>query len=150
MDWTWIDVLLRVITVLGLPTIGLWFLRERRRQHATDRQAEADADVTEAEVPMRVRSTSVITLESELAALSKTFQDDRALKESTIAWLKEQLEEERAASAAKDQRIHDLEGKVKSLQERVAEVSEELARVSDDLRSLQTDDPKRDTDPRRP
>lgn len=139
MDWGWFDVVLKFLTLVGLPSVIGWLLRERRRQRATDRQAEAAADISEAEVPLRVRSSSVVTLESEIAALSKTFQDDRALKEQTIQWLREQLEAERMTSAAKDRRIRELEEKVQQLQARVAEVSEELARVSDDLAALHND-----------
>lgn len=144
MDTTILDNVLRVLTAIGLPAVILWFLRERRNQAANDREAEAQADVSEAEVPLRVRSSSVVTLEAEIAALSRTFQDDRKLKQDTIDWLTAQLDAERRANVAKDRRIRELEAKFQGLQTRFDEVSEDLKRVSHDLRSLHDDKPNTD------
>jgi uncharacterized protein YlxW (UPF0749 family) len=130
------DWIAKISVILGLPGVIGYLIKERRKNNAEARRAETDAEYAEAELPNRLRSSSVITIEAELAALQRTFQDDRNAKERTIEWLSEQLEAERAASAAKDARIRDLEAKVTQLQSRVAQLSEELAQVSEDLKSL--------------
>jgi chromosome segregation ATPase len=139
-----LDWLARGSAIVGLPAVLMYLIKERRKTNAEARRAETDAEYAEAELPNRLRSSSVITIEAELAALQRTFQDDRNAKERTIEWLSEQLEAERAASAAKDARIRDLEAKVTQLQTRVAQLSDELAQVSEDLKSLHDGEPGRD------
>lgn len=138
------DWIAKISVIVGLPGVITYLVKERRKNNAEARRAETDADYAEAELPNRLRSSSVITIEAELAALQKTFQDDRNAKERTIEFLSEQLEAERAASAMKDRRIRELEEKVQALQARVAEVSDELARVSEDLKSLHDGEHERD------
>ncbi len=136
-----LDWVARISAMVGLPAVLLYLIKERRRNNAEARKVEADADYASADLPNRLRSSSVVTMEADIAALRRTFTDDRAAKERTIKFLSDQLEAERAASLAKDTRIRELEEKVQVLQRRVAEVSEELARVSEDLKSLHGNDP---------
>lgn len=131
-----LDWVAQVSVIIGLPGVVIYLIKERRKNNADARRAETDADYAQAELPNRLRSSSVITIEAELAALQKTFQDDRTAKERTIEFLSEQLEAERAASAMKDQRIRELEDKVQALQARVGQVSDELTEVREDLKSL--------------
>lgn len=137
-----LEWILRAVVVLGLPGILAYAVKQRRKDQAEARAMEAEADVAEGQVQPKVKTTSIVSLEAEIAALSKTFQEDRRLKEQTIDWLSRQLDAERAASARKDLRIRELEEKVQALQTRVAEVSDELARVSEDLKSLHDGDPR--------
>jgi chromosome segregation ATPase len=131
-----LDWVARISVIVGLPGVLMYLVKERRKNNAEARAAEADAEVDEAEVPLRVRTSSVVTLEAEVAALQRAFDMERNSNQRTIEHLAEQLEAERALSAAKDQRIRELEEKVQQLQHRVSEVSDELARVSEDLKSL--------------
>lgn len=137
-----LDWLARGSAIVGLPAVLMYLIKERRKNNAEARRAETDADYAEAELPNRMRSSSIVSLEAELAALQKTFKDDRSAKEETIKFLKAQLEQARADSIAKDRRIRELEEKVGQLQARLAEISEELARVSADLAALHDDDRK--------
>lgn len=131
-----LDWFARLATVLGLPGVVIYLIRYRRAENAAARRAEAGADVDELTVPDKVRTSSIATLEAEMAAMQRAFDISRTTDAQTIARLSEQIQAERAASAEKDVRIRELESKVQTLQARVSEVSEELARVSDELRSL--------------
>jgi chromosome segregation ATPase len=143
-----LDAVARVSLIFGIPGIITYLVKERRKNNANARvaeadadKAEADADFDEADLPNKVRSSSIVTLESEMAAMQRTFDRDRKVTRETIQWLEEQLRNERRASARKDDRIRELEEKVQELQRRVAGLSQDLARVSEELASLHSDQP---------
>lgn len=136
------DWLTRIAGAVGLPSVLLYLLVYRGRVKAAGRSAGAQAVVDEATIPVAIKSSSVTQLEAELAALAATFTRDRQLKGDTIDWLRQQLEEERAASRSKDEKIRDLEMKVTGLQAKVRELTEELQRVADELADLHGDPPR--------
>lgn len=131
-----LDWFARLATIVGLPGVIIYLVRYRRRETAAARAAEADASVDELTVGDRVRTSSIATLEAEMAAMSKAFDISRTADAQTIARLRADLDAERASSERKDLQIRELQSKVQALQARVSEVSDELARVSDELRSL--------------
>lgn len=137
------DWVVRTLVAFGVPTLVVYFVKEKRRRNAEDRVIEADADVAEAAVLYRNRNTSITSLEAEIAALQRTFDADRATKQATIDWLNGQLVEERRVSAERERlhlrQIAVLEGKVAGLQQSLADVSEQLTRVNVDLRRLRGD-----------
>lgn len=131
----------------AVPLALVKVLFDRRRNRAAARTTEAAADVDKATVPDKVASSSRVTLEGELAALSKTFRDDRAMKEETIAWQTQQIKEMRSAHAQevaefarqvteRDERIRELEAKVRGLQQRVSDMNDELESMAQDLAQM--------------
>lgn len=130
------DVLSRVGTLIGLPSVTLYLIRSKRKERAEARRLEAAADVDEQTIVNRVTTSSITRLEAEIAALQSSFDVSRATDADTIARLRAEIAEERRSSAEKDARIRELETKVQTLQARVAEVSDELHRVSIELASL--------------
>ena len=130
------DLFSRVGSLIGLPAVTLYLIRSRRKERAEARREEAAAEVDEKTVGNRVTTSSITTLEAEIAALQRAFDVSRATDADTIARLRADIAEERRSSAEKDARIRELEQKVQTLQGRVAEVSDELARVSIELASL--------------
>lgn len=135
-----LDWLARGSAIVGLPAVLMYLIKERRKNNADARRAETDADYAEAELPNRIRSSSAVSLEAELAALQRAFDVERNSTARTVEHLSEQLEAERAQSAAKDQRIRELEEKVLLLQGRVEDLTDELKSVAADLASLHGDD----------
>ena len=131
-----LDWFARTATVVGLPGVVIYLVRYKRSETAQARSTEADADVDELTVADKVRTSSIATIEAEMAAMQQAFANARAADAATIARLSEENRDIRASSAEKDERIRELENKVQQLQARVSEVSDELARVSEDLRSL--------------
>lgn len=134
------DWFVRTVVALGLPGVAIYYVRDRRKGIAEARRNEASADVDERTVKDKVRTSSIASLEAEVAAMQRSFEAGRAADADTIAHLRAEIREERESSALKDKRIRELESKVQILQARVSEVSDELARVSDELRSLHDHD----------
>lgn len=142
-----LDWFARIAAGVGLPGVIVYYIRDRRKTSAEARQLEAGADVDERTIGDRVKTSSIATIEAEVAAMQRSFEISRAADAATM--LRIQADNERLVreSAAKDLRIRELESKVQQLQARVSEVSDELARVSDELRSLH-DDHNPGADPR--
>ena len=136
-----LDWFARIATVVGLPGVVIYLLRYKRPETAAARLTEAEADVDERTIADKVRTSSIATIEAEMAAMQRAFETSRAADASTIARLRNDLDAERQSSEQKDRRIRELESKVLALQTRVSEVSDELARVSDELRSLHDHEP---------
>ena len=99
------EIVITGANVIGLPAVITWALYDRRRVRNEARKGELDTHEHEATLPNRVRSSSVVTLEAELLALQNSFNADRQIKDNTIQWLKDQLEEERDENARKDRLI---------------------------------------------
>ena len=135
-----LSLVAQISVIVGLPGVIIYLIKERRKNNAEARRAETDAEFAEADLPNRQRSSSVVTLEAELAALQRAFDVERNSTARTVEHLSEQLEAERAQSAAKDKRIRELEEKVVQLQGRVEELTDELKSVAADLASLHDGD----------
>ena len=127
--WEPIKELLAILNVIGLPTVIAWALYDRRRIRNEGKQGELQVQEAEATLPNRVKTSSVVTLEAELLALSRTFEMDREAKERTIAFYAQQLAEARRDIEERDAVIDSLREKVVGLQRQVNAVTTELADV---------------------
>lgn len=141
-----LDWFARLATILGLPGVLIYLVRDRRTKNAEARSVEADALVDEETVPDKLRTSSIATIEAEIAAMQRAFDISRAADAQTIERLRREVAQERESSAAKDVRISELETRVAELKTKMSELSDELAHVSDELRSLH-DDPRRSPRP---
>jgi chromosome segregation ATPase len=136
------DWVSRIVLLLGLPGVITYLVKERRKNNADARMAEADAEFAEEDLPNRHKTSSIVSLEAQVTAMQKTFKTDRENRDETIAFLRGELESEREASKRKDDRIRELEEKVQKLQARVSDLSRELAQVSRDLADLHSNHPE--------
>lgn len=132
-----LKAILEVLNIVGIPAIITWALYDRRRIRNEGNKGELDVEEQEATLPDRVRSSSIVTLEAELLALSRTFEMDREAKERTIAFQAQQLAEARADLEERDKVIDGLRDKVASLQRQVTAVTRELAEVHGELDRVQ-------------
>ncbi len=133
MDW---GTVTQVVNYIGLPAIITWFLYDRRRIRNEGRQGDAAAAVAEGRVPSEVRTSSVVSLEAEIVALTKSFEADRVIKETTIKWQAAELADARNELTQKDDLIDALKkqvrtmmGEADTLQRRLQEVERELTRA---------------------
>jgi peptidoglycan hydrolase CwlO-like protein len=124
-----IDLILRFLAVFGIPAILMFWLRDRRRVSNL-------ATKEEKQLPYEVRATAATTLDAELAALTKSFNTDREIKDRTITELKKALEEKEVKILEQSKRIEELQKKVDELQKRVYELQEALAEVSRELAAM--------------
>lgn len=138
-----VDWVVRTLVAFGVPGLIIYFVRDRRQKNAEDRIVEAHASVAEHDVLAHSRNTSVVSIESEIAAMQRTFEDDRKIKQATIDWLTMQLQAERNEAARREERhqeeISQLEDKVRTLQKALGSVSTQLETVTADLRRLKGD-----------
>lgn len=118
----WLDIIVRILAIVGLPSVTAWFLYDRRRIRNQNLEQEET-------MPNRVRSSSVVTLEAEIMALSRSFDTDRRIKDETIQFLQEQLDE-------RDKLIDSLQAQLGSLRRKVATVTRDLESVQHELDSL--------------
>lgn len=136
MDWKEIaDWVARVLALVGLPGVVTWFLYDRRRVHNEDKQGELAVDEAEATLPNRVRSSSVVTLEAEIMALSNSFDTDRRIKDETIQYLRDELGVARAEIAERDRLIDSLQEQLNDLKRKVSMLTRDLDRVQQELDS---------------
>lgn len=124
-----LDFVVRLLTILGFPTVVAWFLYDRRRLRAQNSETEATA-------PNRVRSSSVISLEGEIMALSNSFDTDRHVKEETISFLQQQLDEARDSIAERDRLIDDLQTQMSALKVKVRIVTRDLELIQAELDAM--------------
>lgn len=127
------EVILTVGNWLAIPSVVAWVLYDRRRIDNEARQGHADAEVAEKIAPDRIKSSSIMTLEAEILALQQSFNADRKIKDDTIRWLKEQLEEARLENMEKDRLIDKMQEQVSELKTQVRNLSGHLDRVQKDL-----------------
>lgn len=132
----WLDVLTRVLTVLGIPTVVGWALYDRKRIRNEGAKGAVEVEEAEETLPHRVRSSSVVTLEAEIMALSNSFDTDRRIKDETIAFLQAQLAEAREEIEARDEMIDSLQEQVRTLRANVNQVNRDLDRLQGELETL--------------
>jgi chromosome segregation ATPase len=140
-----LDVLLRVAGAVGLPALLIFLIRDRRR-------VKADASRIEGQVPFEIRTTAATTLEAEVAALSRSFEVDRGVRNETIRVLQSELATERQASVEKDRRIKELQIRVEEMRAQIRELThqvhilqESLAAITDELNEIEHMDKDGDT-----
>jgi len=129
------DQILRWGNWIGIPAVTTWWLYDRRKIRNQGRVGEAEADVAALTVKDKAKSSSIVTLEAELLAAQRSFDADRAVKDSTILWLQHQLEEARAEDERKETVIDKLQAQVRSMQARMDQMSRELTQLQKDLES---------------
>lgn len=134
-----IDVALKVLTIIGMPSVVAWALYDRRRVRNEANRGELEVKEQETTLPNRVRSSSVVTLEAEIMALSNSFDTDRRIKDATIAFLQDQLQEARAEITARDQLIDALQDQVEGLKRNVVKVTRDLDRLHGELQTLRSE-----------
>jgi septal ring factor EnvC (AmiA/AmiB activator) len=140
--WQLIKEALGILNVIGMPTVIAWALYDRRRIRNEGKQGELEVQEAEATLPNRVKTSSVVTLEAELLALSRTFEMDREAKERTIAFQAQQLSEARRDIAEREAVIDSLREKVAGLQRQVNAVTSELADVHRQLDRVTRNNPQ--------
>lgn len=129
----WVREILGWLNVIGLPAVITWALYDRRKiRNAGDKGALENEELAET-MPNRVKSSSVVTLEAEILALSRTFEMDREAKERTIKFLQQQLTEAREDVLERDLLIDALQEKVAALQRQVNMINTELVEVQQKL-----------------
>lgn len=132
------------LNIIGLPTIIGWALYDRRRVRNAANKGQLENEELEQTLPNRVKSSSVVTLEAEILALSRTFEMDREAKERTIAFLQEQLAEARADLLERDKAIDSLQEKVGRLQKQISQITGELSAVQRELEDARSSNGKKD------
>lgn len=132
------------LNIIGLPTIIGWALYDRRRIRNAANKGQLENEELEQTLPNRVKSSSVVTLEAEILALSRTFEMDREAKERTIAFLQEQLAEARADLLERDRAIDSLQEKVARLQQQISQITGELTAVQKELEDARSSNGKKD------
>jgi hypothetical protein len=130
------DDAIRLMAVLGLPSVLLFWVRDRRRILLQNR-------VSEQRTPYEIRATAATTLDVEVAALQKTFDVAQAARNDTIDYLKAELVDTRLREAEKDARnialqeqVAALQGRVIELQATIADLQVNLAAVSVELEGM--------------
>jgi hypothetical protein len=140
---TWVDWILGG----GLTTTILFLLRDRRRIRNMNVKAEK-------ELPLEVRAKAATTFEAELAAITTTFDRDRAYKDQLIANVtadndrlthrnevlvteNDKLVEEVATLKG---RLRELMAQVQELVDTVEIMSEKLSQARVQIREDQIDD----------
>lgn len=127
---------IRLLAVVGLPSVTTWFLRERRKLRNQNLE-------TEATMPNRVRTSSVVTLEAEIMALSNSFDTDRRIKDETIAFLTAQLEEAREDITERDCKIDSLQAQVLALKRDAEAVTRRLVALQGELDAMRNHPPEK-------
>ena len=135
MDWDW-GTISQVLNYIGFPAIITWFLYDRKRLRAEARKQDASATVAEGKAPNEIRTSSVVSLEAEIVALQKSFDADRRIKDATIDWLSDELDDARTELESKDalidalkKQVRTLMGEADTIKRRLKEVERELNRA---------------------
>jgi seryl-tRNA synthetase len=123
------DVALRLLAVLGLPTVLMFWLKDRRRVAIAN-------GVSEQKTPYEIRATAATTLDVEVAALQKTFDVAQSARNDTIAYLKAEVVDARLREAEKDARNDLLQATVTQLQARVVELQATIADLQINLNNV--------------
>lgn len=131
LDWVW-----KIVNVIGLPGVITWALYDRRKLKNQARKDEIQIEVDEANAPNKVKTSSIVTLEAELMALSRTFEMDREAKERTIKWLTDQNRALRQEIEERDTLIDKLQENIDNLKGQVRRVTANLEQVQRDLDHL--------------
>lgn len=119
-----------------IGAITFFFLKDRRRiKNANNKEEQV--------IPLEVRATKASTFETEMLAMQKSFDQDRANKDNTIRYQAEEIVTLRSKLSEKDQKINDLESqvdnlkaKVRSLQEQLVEMADSLERMTDEINEV--------------
>jgi cob(I)alamin adenosyltransferase len=132
----WGKWILELLSLLAIPSVVTWALYDRRRVRAADKISEADAQVADATIPHHIQSSSVVTMEAQVAALGKSFDMDRTIKDATIAYLRRELAEKDAEIDRKDAVIDDLLSKVRSMGAQMDQMRSEQRKLEKELVEL--------------
>lgn len=132
------DWLTNAAVGLGVPGAAWWYIRQRLAKSRAQRRAEAaDAQVTEATAPDRVKSSSITTLDAQLAATISAFDAERAAKDRTIGFLTNENARLQEANDEKDRRLREALERIDQLQAQLNELAEQVrsavAPIQDDL-----------------
>jgi septal ring factor EnvC (AmiA/AmiB activator) len=140
----WLKLIFGWLNVIGLPAVISWALYDRRKiRNANDKSGLQNKEMEET-LPNRVKTSSVVTLEAEILALSRTFEMDREAKERTINFLQGQLAEARNDVIERDKVIDSLQSKVAMLQKQVNQINRELHVVQQELEDARSSNGKKD------
>lgn len=141
-------------TAVGLPSVIIFWLRDRRRINAR-------ADIEEATVPFQIRTAGATSMEAEVAAIAAAFKTERTIHEEALEACTEQLRVERVTrrdlerelsearrrEVAKDEQVQQLRDQVEELRSRVHELlgqihqmETQLIRMAGELQLLQNDE----------
>jgi hypothetical protein len=131
-----IDWIVRGVVGVGVPSAAIKYILDWKRNRAKARSEDAQADVDQATVPDKLRSSSVVTMEAERLALTESFRADREIKDQTIAFLRLQIDAAQIREAEKDAKILTLQHRVEELLSVVRQQVEELSAMADQLRDL--------------
>jgi chromosome segregation ATPase len=124
-EW-WLDFVLRALLVLGLPTIIIFWFKDRRR-------IKNDAKKQEQQLPLEVRATAATTMDAEVLALTKAFQTARDTLDRTIADQARMIAAQAAELEAKYLEIEGLRKRVRELQDKLELMRRQMDALQDDF-----------------
>lgn len=113
-----VDWVLRLCVVLGIPSVVVYFLKERRKNQAESAVAERTVDST-------VEKVNLSTLEAHMLAVEATFTMERASKDRRIAALQEELTSARAEVAEAKATVERLEYRLTEALGRIEQLEKE-------------------------
>lgn len=124
-----VAILLGVANAVGLPALLIWYVRQRRKDHA-------EANVAEGTVKAKIDLSNTSAAESHVALLEKAFTAERASFDRRIDVL---LAEKQAAVAEAAQYKAELAAaqiKLQELQSQITELSSQLQEALDRIADL--------------
>ena len=127
------DLLVKAMAGIGFPSLLGKYIYDsvkNRPTRAARRQARLDAQIAAATADDKIRSSSVTSVEAQMVAMAKGFDQERQSKDRTIAFQEGQITTLRAENADKDQVIRELKATVEDLQRQLADV---LDRINEQL-----------------
>ena len=106
------DVVLRWLFALGVPGVGVWYFKERRKSRAAD-------EVAERTVPAEVRIKDADALTAHITAIERAFEVERESKDRQIAEQSREIADLKAGRRDDAERIAALRAEVQELKDQV-------------------------------
>lgn len=119
------DIVLRWLFALGVPGVGVWYFKERRKSRAAD-------EIAERTVPAEVRIKDADALTAHITAIERAFEVERESKDRQIAEQAAEIAELKQGRADDAERIADLNARLRELDDRVAYLTAVIRRLSTD------------------
>lgn len=107
----WLEAVLVVSNIVGLPALAIWFVRDRKITHAAARKAEAEGAVAEGTVKSVVDLSSISSLEAQVGLITKAYEAERASMVRRITDLEERLQK----SEAREEALRDELAKLREM-----------------------------------
>lgn len=98
----WYDVLLESLGGIGFPSLGLWYMRDRKK-------TRADAKVAEGSTGSLIKKADAEGMDAQLLTIDRAFGMERGSLLRTIAQLEEEVAEARAVHERTTARFARLE-----------------------------------------